>query len=91
MTKEIHQVTWQGIPVTVTYDPDWLKVVAHIELKAGHPLPVTQTGYRSLYIAPEAVAAQGGAVAAVMALLNEAAQHPAWQAGQEQRRQLTLF
>jgi hypothetical protein len=91
MTRQIHEVRWQGIPVTVTYDPDWLKIIAHLELKAAQPLPLTETGYRSLFLHAEDVTAAGGAVAVALTLLDNAARQPAWQASQQQRQQLSLF
>ena len=82
---------WEGIPLTVTYNPEWLGFVGYIEVRAEEKLPITETGYRSIFLNPDAVTHHGGAVAYVEGLLNEAAQHPQWQRYRQERKQLSLF
>ena len=92
---QIHQASWQGIPLSVSYCPDWTRAMgrplAHLTVKAAVPLPVSETGFKSLFIAPGTVDDHGGPVAFVLAWLDHAAALPEWNAQQEQAKQLTLF
>lgn len=96
---QIHQADWQGIALSVSYCPSWSVSyreiygydLAHLEIRAPCPLPVTGTGYRSHFTRPDLIDAEGGPVAFVLAWLDDAAQSPAWKARQEQARQLSLF
>jgi len=87
------QIEWQGIPIEVSYKPDYLGmgIVGHIEVKASEPLPFTETGYRSIFINPDIVSRRGGAVAFVIGYLEEEACKPAWKKHQADRQQLALF
>lgn len=92
-----HTVTyhgqWADITLAIDYTPNWLGLgyTAHLEIRAEEKLPVTETGYRSVFLDPETVALHGGAVAYVEGLLNEAAQQPQWQRYRQERKQLLLF
>ena len=88
---EIHQVMWQEIPVTITYEVNWLGLCAHLQLRAGERLPITDTGYKSLFLSAEAIVASGGAIAFATGLLEEAATSSAWKHYWQERQQLTLF
>ena len=88
---ETYAVTWQDIPVTITYEANWLGLCAHLQLRAGERLPITETGYRSIYTSEEAIDRAGGAVAFAMGLLDEAAALPAWKRYWQERQQLSLF
>lgn len=96
---QTHQASWQGIPLSVRYCPDWSKgfrevmgrPLAHLTIAAACPLPITETGKLSHFTGPELVDAEGGPAAFVLAWLDLAAQCPQWQARQEQAKQLTLF
>ena len=94
MTEAIqtYEVVWQEIPVTITFEKkNWLPDLAHLQLEAGERLPVTETGYKSLFLSAEAVTEAGGAIAFVEGLLEEAARSPAWKDYCQKRQQLTLF
>lgn len=92
---------WRGITVQVTYVPDWLGIagdgvrVAHLEVLTlapeGAPLPITETGYRSHFLDPAAVAEAGGAVAFVTAWLDHDAKGKAWKTLDAASRQISLF
>ena len=92
-------ITWQGVTLAIHYTPCWFAMpgyeTAHLEVRSimpeGHPLPFTDTGYRSCFLPAEAVEAIGDASAYVLAWLEEAAQSPAWQHRVRAERQLTLF
>ena len=55
------------------------------------PLPVTETGYRSHFLAQGVVEGAGGSAAYAIAWLDAAAKGPAWRRQQEAVRQLCLF
>lgn len=88
---QTYEVVWQEIPVTITYKPKWLNLCAHLELRAGERIPVTETGYRSVFLSAEFVTQKGGPVAFAIGLLEEAAQSPAWKRYWQECQQLTLF
>jgi hypothetical protein len=54
-------------------------------------LPFTQTGYRSHFLHPDEVEAEGGPAAYVTAWLNAAAKERDWKAVQAATQQLDLF
>jgi hypothetical protein len=92
---QTHQANWQGIPLSVCYCPDWTRAMgrplAHLTVKAAVPLPVTETGFISRFLAPGTVDDGGGPVAFVLAWLDYSATLPAWKDRQEQAAQLSLF
>ena len=85
---EQHIITWRGVEIEITYNPDKFGMVDHIELRTENkvPLPVTETGYRSHFINRGAVAHHGGAVAFVTAWLDHEAERLEWS-----NDQLSLF
>lgn len=93
---QTHRLTWQGIALSITYEPGWLGMsIAHLEVRAERPerapLPITETGYRSHFIDPRHIEAAGGPEAFVTAWLDVEAQTPAWQRHLDQSRQGSLF
>ncbi len=100
--KTVQRLDWQGILVSVSYEPDWLGLAklgdvsnAHLEIQALSPeramLPITDTDYRSQFLSARLVEQAGGAVAYARAWLDEAAKAPAWKKREESSRQLSLF
>ena len=97
------RIEWNGIDLEIRYEPSWSPAmdsvygcsVAHIEVQSVRPerakLPVTQTGYRSHFVADAEVVEAGGAIAYVRAWLDHAAQDPAWKEAQDEARQLSLL
>lgn len=94
--------TWNGITIEISYEPCWLSIrdhlgndVAHLQVRSVSPprapLPITETGYRSLFTSPKAVAAFDSPVAFVLAWLEEEALTPAWRSREFAARQLSLF
>lgn len=95
-------IDWQGITLSVTYEPTWLGrarspdcAVAHLQVQTitpeRSPLPITETGYRSHFVHPDDVAQLGGPVAYVRAWLDAEAAVPAWKTWLSASRQLSLF
>jgi len=103
IAKTVQRLDWQGIVVSVSYEADWLGLAnefagianAHLEIEAVAPeravLPVTDTGYRSHFLARGVVEQAGGPVAYAKAWLDQATKSPAWKRRQENARQLCLF
>lgn len=96
-------MTWDGVEISVSYEPNWLNMgerpgnydVAHLEIRAIAPedakLPITETGYRSHFTSAATIDSFGGPTAFVEAWLEEEAARPAWHEYQRQSRQMTLF
>jgi hypothetical protein len=98
---ETFRIVWHEIAIEVRWEPNWLNLTAmgydsaHLEIESivpeRAPLPITETGYRSHFTSPEAVAAYGGPVAYVEAWLEMESQTPYWQRQATAARQFTLF
>ncbi|MAU12869.1 MAG: hypothetical protein CL607_23820 [Anaerolineaceae bacterium] len=92
-------LTWQGITIAITYKPEAFKsfrehygtALAHLDIRAREPLPITSTGYCSHYLAQDDVNSSGGPVAYVQQWLDHAATDSDWQLMQSQHQQLPLF
>jgi hypothetical protein len=96
--RQTFEARWQGIPLSVSYAEPWTSfravygyALAHVTVTASCPLPITDTGFQSVYIAAREIEAEGGPVAFVLAWLDHDAALPAWQAQREQARQFSLF
>lgn len=85
---EQHSIIWRGIALAITFSPEKFGMVDHIELHTENKvaLPVTETGYRSHFMATGTVAAHGGAIAFVTAWLDHEAARIGWSGAQ-----LSLF
>lgn len=98
---ELHRFEWNGILLEVSYAPQWLppgilgEDIAHLEVRSLYPtdapLPITETGYRSHFIAASAIAAAGGPVAYVDMWLTVDSDAPVWREREQSARQLALF
>lgn len=91
---------WQGIGLHIRYNACWLGRCAglrthHVELRSEGKakLPVTATGYRSLFLHGEVPFADwgGDVMAFVSDWLDDAARSTDWQRYVEESRQLSLF
>ena len=94
---------WEALTVAVRYHADWSSLskigsdrqVAHIAIQTveppNAPLPVTETGYLSHFLAPALVDQTGGRAAFVRGWLDEEARRPACRRADAARRQLDLF
>lgn len=84
---------WRETRLEITHVQRWCEGIDHIEVRsAGRvPLPITETGYRSLFTASESLSDYEDAQAYVLAWLEHEAAGSAWQRQEEEARQLTLF
>jgi hypothetical protein len=97
---EKHEIVWSGITICIRFERNWLGRPpsqyhpTHLQIEAvqppREPLPITETGYKSHFVAIEAIETAGGPVAYALAWIEDAAQDPAWKALQAQRRQGVL-
>lgn len=67
------------------------EMIAHIEIKAREPLPITSTGYRSHFLNFSEVEEHGGVILFVETWLEKAAQAPEWKEYIKEKKQLKLF
>lgn len=97
---ESHAMVWRGIPVTVKFerhafgDVDSRYRTSHLQVEctdAGRVLPITETGYRSHFLPPEAVDELGGPIAYVSQWLDVAAQSRKWREIERSQQQMSLF
>ncbi len=93
-------LVWEGVTLSIAYEPSWMATSedygpAHLEIRVVEPerapLPITETGYRSHFLARGIVEGAGGPVAYVRAWLDEAAREPEWKQAQARLAQLSLF
>jgi len=89
------RVTWRGIDVEIRHCRAWctLTGISHVEvMSTGRvPLPITETGYRSQFTAPENVAQYGTVESYVLAWLDHSSQSRDWKIRETEARQLFLF
>lgn len=95
----IYHINWKGIDIVINYKPKTFDAyernygtpLSHIEIKSDQPLPITETGYKSHFIANKILLEYGGPLELVKALLEQEAKKPVWKAYEVSSRQLTLF
>ena len=95
---EHYTLPWRGIDVRIVYQPHATRPedcpYAHLEImtdKPRAPLPMTETGYQSLFLPFGSIELHGGPVAYVTRWLEHAAKSPAWKATERDLRQGSLF
>jgi hypothetical protein len=95
------RIDWNGITIEVSWEPSWLSVpelrynVSHLQVSSIAParaaLPISETGYRSLFIDPASVRDEGGPLAFVRAWLDNEANSPSWRLQEAEAKQYALF
>lgn len=77
---------WNGIGLTIRYTPQKWGVMDHLEIMSDNrqPLPITRTGYKSLFLCPEEL--DRPPVDFVLWLLDNSAEAKDWSGDQ-----LSLF
>ena len=85
-------IEWRSIVIELRLTPNWMNGLAHhLELRASEPLPITETGYRSHFLATSDSADLDEVIAFILSWLDDAAEDKSWQDCQERRRQGDLF
>ena len=91
----ITRAIWRGIKLEIRHCPTWSKAtgIDHIEVVANEcqKLPITETGYRSLFIMPNYITEKGTAHDYVMAWLDHEAKSKTWRRFEKDAQQLSLF
>ena len=98
---QIFNIIWQGIPITITFNPDWQSVyrkyygyaMTHtvIQRDDGGRFPMTGTGYRSHFMDERHLEGYTDIVAYVIARLIHEAQSKSWKTNLADQNQLKLF
>ncbi len=89
---EVFTLQWTEFTILVAYQRNWLNFGNwHLQLRCDQPLPVTSTGYRSIFMADHRLADEDEINAFVISLLDEAARSKDWLAYLEDSRQFKLF
>lgn len=100
---QTHTLIWEGIELEIRYIKSWSAsfektyghAMAHLEIRTitdtHQALPITETGYRSHFIAADEIEALGGPVGYVQAWLDEAAKDPVWKNSATASGQMALF
>ena len=103
MIQQVSTFDWCHLTIEVTYTPEWSKAasvaygepLALLEIRtvspAKAPMPISGTGYRSIFLLDSEVEAEGGSEKFARAVLDAAARDKKWQAHEEQARQYSLF
>ncbi|MCK5555728.1 MAG: hypothetical protein KAI76_05785 [Alphaproteobacteria bacterium] len=89
MTYQTITLTWQSIDFTLAFDHEYFTScgIAHIEIYCNQPLPITETGYKSIFVPTADIADIKIAAALVLQTLTLSAQKTGWTL----ERQLSLF
>lgn len=90
---EVFDVVWHDMKLEIRHKKNWAAGFDHIEVISANcePLPITETGYRSLFILPERIAEYGTPVEYVQTWLEHEAQSESWKRLEIESRQLSLF
>lgn len=84
-------IEWQKIKVIIDYSPNKYGSISHVAIKAGEPLPVTETGYKSLYYDNNFIVEYENIETFVKALLDDAMNSKEWKKYIRDKNQLSLF
>lgn len=101
MSIENIKLIWNTIAIDVTYNNDWAKShreimgfsMGHLEIKSEGKarLPITETGYKSHFIAATVIEEYGGAEKYVCDWLEEKSKSKVWKDYWRKSKQLSLF
>ena len=90
-----HMLVWRSIVLEIRRTPKYFDYADHLETIVKKPrgalLPITETGYRSLFIGDEELAAAGGPVLYVQQWLEREAATKKWRALETKRAQLDFL
>jgi hypothetical protein len=97
---EREEIIWDGVTIEIGWAPEYFsigngKTMGHLEVRSiapeREPLPITETGYRSHWIAPEELDELGGPLNFVEVWIDHEAQSQGWIECKAKRAQLKLF
>ncbi|MEP1932150.1 MAG: hypothetical protein ABJO52_20970 [Nisaea sp.] len=89
----VHTIVWRGIEIEVRHMRGWVSGMDHIEVHSQdrEPLPITETGYKSLFIPSADSDITSAPADHVLAWLEHAANSDEWKSTAAERAQLSLF
>lgn len=89
----IYKLIWEGIEIELLHTPRYAANMDHIAVHSKNrtPLPITKTGYKSIFILPERLCEYDDPIGLVKPWLDEEAKAQSWQLAQNQGRQMSLF
>ena len=86
------ELVWEGRTVAVQFQANWLNSDTwHIELRCSDRLPVTDTGYRSIFVPNPGFEGAADVESYVRSIVDDAAKADEWQRYIEDSRQLKLI
>lgn len=89
---EEYDVQWTDYTINVSIERDsFVEGQCHVEVRCKEPLPITTTGYRSLFMAEEQLANYENVPSFILAWLDHAAKSKDWKRLVEDRAQLRFL
>lgn len=95
---EHYDITWRGIAIRVVYQREATGLpecrYSHLEVmtdRPRRPLPMSETGYQSLFVPTGTIEALGGPLTYVDRWLEHAAKSPQWKKAEREMQQGRLF
>ncbi|WP_422384695.1 hypothetical protein [Roseibium album] len=88
------QIDWRSVAISITHHKRrWDSNFDHIEVQVigSGEIPITETGYRSLFVQTFYVEEFDGPQSYVLAWLEHEVETPQWKKRQEAERPLSLF
>ncbi len=95
----MQKIIWEDIEIDINYvesfSPAHEKIhgekMSHIEIYSKEDLPITDTGYKSIFILESNLKRWGGLEKYIIEKLNHGAKSEEWKFKKESRNQLCLF
>ncbi len=89
MSYQTMSIDWRGIEITIGFDAEYFPSLgmAHMEIRSPQPLPITETGYKSIFVPKADIADIKIAAALIRQKLDITADRMGWQP----EIQLSLF
>lgn len=99
--SQTFDLEWDGIPITIEYDPDHSKTyrdtngyaLTRLAIRAanGEPFPLSKTGYHAAYLPAPSFDLYDSPAEYVRDWIDFESDSPEWQRFDEDRRQYKLF
>ncbi len=89
--EQLYSLTWENIQMNITYVRNYVAGYDHIDVYAKERLPITETGYRSIFIYEEEILESGGVLEFIEQLLILKSQTREWLNYKESSKQISLF
>ncbi|PCI98730.1 MAG: hypothetical protein COB14_07480 [Alphaproteobacteria bacterium] len=95
----MQKIIWDTIEIEINYVESFSASfekshddkMSHIEIYSKEDLPITETGYKSIFILQSNLERWGGLEKYIIAELDHGAKNKDWQFKKESKRQLCLF